>query len=301
MNALLLAIILVIFGSFIYTAVKKTSLSLTIVIANFIIFLILISASFLRYYELFNDSILTLGCRPSDISSAKFYTTFTHLYLHGNIFHLLINMLFLIFIGLSFEERIGSLRFAVVYFWSGVFAVVFNALIFYLSQGTIVQNAIGIGASGAIFGILCAYAFLYPKDEVSAPLGFIWFPRIPVIVVATFYFGIETLYTALQVQDSVGHIAHLGGAIAGICIAPVLKLKVRKSIEKINFKVLEELATTPELKELFDKIVIEEVEEIRIVWVEEFLKIAKCLKCRGKFVIKRGGAKCESCGSQIKF
>ncbi|MDI6707927.1 MAG: rhomboid family intramembrane serine protease [Candidatus Thermoplasmatota archaeon] len=302
MNALLLAIILVIIGSFIYSAIKRLSLPLTIVIANFIVFLILISANFLQYYELLNDAILTLGCKPSYISSAKFYTVLTHLYLHGSIFHILINMLFLIFIGLPFEERVGSPQFAFVYFVSGIFAVLFNALIFYLSQGSIAQDNLGIGASGAIFGIMCSYAFLYPKDEVAAPLGFVWLPRVPIIIVAALYFGIETLYTVMRVSDSIGHIAHLGGAIAGICIAPVLKFKLAAQLKGIKFAELEKVAEMQEeLRDLLAKIKAEDLEEVRRVWLEEFFKSAKCLRCKGDFMIRKRFAKCMSCGVKIKF
>jgi membrane associated rhomboid family serine protease len=301
--SLSLVIVAIIIGSLIYAYLRKSSIALTIVITNFIIFLIMLSVNFLGYRELLSSLILNLGCKPSYILSAKFYTVFTHLYIHGSIIHILMNMLFLVFIGLAFEERVGRLRFALAYFTAGILGVLFNTMIFYLSPTT-APDLIGIGASGAIFGIMCSYAFLYPKDEVTAPLGFIWLPRVPVLFVAVLYFGIETFLTFMRVSDSVGHIVHVGGAAGGIVLAVLLKkMPVKVKHRTLNFELLDKLATNAQQQELLERIKQEEVKDIKVAWLEEFLKTAKCPNCDESLIIKtkKRYAKCESCEFKVKF
>ncbi len=304
MNPISAAVLLVIACSFILVYLKKSYISLTIIIANFVIFGIMYLCAVLGYFSIVDGAIMELGCKPSDILSMRAYTVFTHMFIHGSILHIVMNMLFLLLIGSSFEERIGTAKFTVIYFLSGILGVVFNAVVFYLSSA-VVHDSIGIGASGAIFGIVCAYAFLYPRDEVSAPLVMIWFHRIPVIIVAAVYIGIETVYAYTYPADSIGHIVHLGGGAAGIFTALLLTkiphLEIKK--KKQDFALLEQLAKDSKTKEILAKIKSEDIPEIRDVWIEEFFKCAKCPKCNSKFIIKErySKCKCEKCGFEVRF
>jgi len=161
-------------------------------------------------------------------------------------------------------------------------------------------DVIGIGASGAIFGIMGAYAFLHPRDEVIAPLGPI-ITKVPVVLVAVVYGLIETVYVLFFVQDSVGHIVHVGGFVSGIYVAFLLKkYEPVKKEEKTDLGIFDKLASTDELKNILQTIKKEDIPEIRNVWTEEFMKKVVCPKCGAKIIIKGNTAICK-CGYKVKL
>lgn len=294
-------ILSIIIASFIYAYSKRHYVCQIIVLTNFIV-----SAAMFILALMFDGNILTkvivdLGCRPSYLFSYKIYTIITHMYIHGNILHLLMNMIFLIFIGMPFEGRVGSKKFAFIYFASGTLGVLLNAFVTY-SYPLLNPDVIGIGASGAIFGVVGAYAFLHPKDEVIAPLGPI-ITKVPVILVAVVYFLIETIFTLFFIQDSVGHVVHVGGFVSGIYIAFLLKryepLKKEEKKEKTGMSMFDKLASTDELKNILQTIKKEDIPEIRNAWIEEFMGKVVCPKCGAKIIIKGNTAVCK-CGYKIR-
>lgn len=257
--------------------------------------------AFMFNRNIFTNVIVDLGCRPSYIFSYRVYTIITHMYIHGNILHLLMNMIFLIFIGIPFEERVGSKKFTLIYFAAGILGILVNAWItFYYPL--LNPDVIGIGASGAIFGVMGAYAFLYPRDEIIAPLGPI-ITKVPVILVAVVYFLIETVYVLFFVQDSVGHVVHVGGFVSGVYMVFLLrKYEPAKKEEKkeTDMSMFDKLASTDELKDILQKIKKEDIPEIRDVWIEEFMEKVVCPKCGAKIIIKGNTAICK-CGYRVKL
>jgi len=271
------------------------------VLTNFIVSATMFILAFMFDGNIFTKVIVDLGCRPSYILSLspKIYTIVTHMYIHGGILHLLMNMIFLIFIGMPFEERVGSKKFVLIYFGAGTLGVLLNALVTY-SYPLLNPDVIGIGASGAIFGIMGAYAFLHPRDEIIAPLGPI-ITKVPVVLVAVVYGLIETVYVLFFVQDSVGHIVHVGGFVSGIYVAFLLKkYEPVKKEEKTDLGIFDKLASTDELKNILQKIKKEDIPEIRNVWTEEFMKKVVCPKCGAKIIIKGNTAICK-CGYKVKL
>lgn len=111
------------------------------------------------------------------ISGEKFWTLFTHIFLHGSIFHLFVNMFSLFFVGSVTESIIGRKRFVWFYFLSGIFAgllYVFSAYFGTMSGYTSVfgdVNMGAVGASGALFGLLGILAVLIPYKRISLILG----------------------------------------------------------------------------------------------------------------------------------
>jgi membrane associated rhomboid family serine protease len=146
-----------------------------------------------------------------DLLNGKFYTIFTSMFLHGSIFHLLSNMLFLWVFGRNIESKIGSFRFLIFYFLCGLFSV--------LSYGLLESSSYLIGASGAISGILGAYLILFPGNRIRAvvPIIFFWTTAsIPALVFIIIWFLIQLL--SLGSSDMVAYSAHIGGFIAGIIL-----------------------------------------------------------------------------------
>src|SRR5258708_14800532 len=124
-------------------------------------------------------------------------TLFTSMFMHAGWAHILGNMLFLLVFGLHVERSMGGIRYLAFYFICGLGA---NALEIATS---IDSNAPGLGASGAIAGILAAYLVLYPRSHMRTliPLGFIfWTARGPAWV----FIG---LWFLLQLVDGLASIS----------------------------------------------------------------------------------------------
>jgi len=148
----------------------------------------------------------------------------TAMFLHGNLFHLLGNMLALWVFGRRVEDACGPWRFLAFYLLAGTWAHILFALVEYDSRIP------GIGASGAIFGVMGAYLLLYPGGRIRT-LVFISFvpfwPRIRAIWVVLYFVGIQII-PAVQIllekaDYSVNHWAHLGGFFSAIFILVFLR------------------------------------------------------------------------------
>lgn len=279
MFALIISAVIV--TSIAYAFIKKIPVSLMIIISNIVIFLI----------TMFYPSIINeLAFNPIYFHNLpKMYTIFTSMFLHGGFYHLLFNMIGLFFIGLPFEHEVGTRKFTAIYFISGVSAALFFSLYRF---GEIYL----IGASGAIFGILGAFAVSYPFKKVVVPLPIfvILFIRMPVIVLALLYAGIETLYTLFGSPDGVAHSAHLGGFIAGVFLYPFIKVKVEEEKE-INLDDLEDLLEDEKQREIFEKAKQADEKDVRDAWLSYLFKYLKCPNCGGELEIKNG-IRCRKCG-----
>jgi len=136
----------------------------------------------------------------------------TYAFLHGNITHIAFNMLGLWMFGAEIERYVGPRRLLACYFASVLSAA--------LSQ-LIVPSLLGappgptIGASGGVFGLLLAYALMFPNRKV-VPL----IPPIPMPawLFATLYAAIELFLGVTGSLSGVAHFAHLGGMIGSAVI-----------------------------------------------------------------------------------
>ena len=143
----------------------------------------------------------------------SFGSLFTYMFVHANSTHLMVNMLGLFFIGPAVEQTIGSYRFFVLYYLSGILGGLGWSL---LAE----PGAVCVGASGALMGILGAFGALYPNAKLL-----LWFILpIKAWVLVTLLI-IWELYETVGVHKigGIANAAHLMGAIAGICYAMTLK------------------------------------------------------------------------------
>ena len=138
----------------------------------------------------------------------------TYAFLHStdNITHLLFNMLGLWMFGAEIERYVGARRLIACYFASVVTAALSQLFIPVLFNA---PPAPTIGASGGVFGLLLAYAFLFPKRKVI-PL----IPPIPMPawVFATLYAGVELFLGVTGTLSGVAHFAHLGGMVGSALV-----------------------------------------------------------------------------------
>jgi membrane associated rhomboid family serine protease len=144
----------------------------------------------------------------------RIWQPFTYLFLHGGLWHLLINMLVLWMFGSDIERAWGRRKFLTYYFLAGVGAGLINIAVkmaFY-PLGSLPQTAVTIGASGAVYGILLAAALLFPDRQV----WLIPFPLMLPMRVFVFLIGAIAFYGSLgSGGDNISHITHLGGMLVG--------------------------------------------------------------------------------------
>ena len=129
---------------------------------------------------------------------------FTYMFVHHSPSHLFFNMLGLYLFGRAVEQALGSWEFILFYLVTGVLAGVFS-LIVYLATGA--YNVSLLGASGAVFAVLLAFATFYPNTRVFI-MGIIPMRAATMVL----------LYTALELysqlsgsRGNVAHLTHLAG------------------------------------------------------------------------------------------
>jgi len=192
------------------------------------------------------------------------YQVITHFFMHGDLFHILFNMFALVMFGGFLERLWGPKRYFILYISAAVGAfALYNAIGVYeimelkkhltsagidlheidamlkegkyypgvspeLTEYSIKCLTPMVGASGAIFGIMAAFAILFPNTELSLMF-------IPVPIKAKFliggYFVYEVYRSIYQAEgDHTAHLAHVGGAIVGAILVLIWRRK-----DKTNF------------------------------------------------------------------
>lgn len=148
------------------------------------------------------------------IPGLRIWQPFTYIFLHGGLFHLLINMLMLWMFGRELELVWGKRRFLNYFFLCGVGAGILTILVKFIPMlwNQLPSDTPTIGASGAIFGILIANAILFPDRQIWLfPLP-IMIPMRPFVAVMG---AIEFFSTLSTGGDGVAHVCHLGGMLVG--------------------------------------------------------------------------------------
>lgn len=289
----------IIIVAIIFTAWRKAYLTQTLLLTNFFIFIYVFAMLYVPNQsanEMGDNLFNNLTFVPARFGQIEYVPTiFTSMFMHIDPAHLIGNMLILYLIGLPLEERIGTKKFAVIYSASGLLAT----LVFYVAHMTSISHL--LGASGAIFGIAGALLILYPRDEIPMFLGIFFTARAPVWLAVGITIGVETVLTAISINDGVAHIAHLGGALCGLAIAPlIVKKELKKPKETFNFDNMRLLARTKEDVEMVNKIEAETEPDVRNAWLQFFFKeVARCPKCKRR-VNYADEIKCE-CGQTVKL
>lgn len=156
---------------------------------------------------------------PAQVTSGPaFWQLGTYLFLHSynSLFHILFNMFALWMFGGEVERSLGSKQFLKYYFFTGIGAGIFHILFNWNSMGYV------IGASGAIYGILAAFAILFPDRVITLLLFFVLPVSLKAKHLVLILIGIS-VYSGIQGQlfgitDGVAHLAHLGGALVGFLL-----------------------------------------------------------------------------------
>ena len=146
-------------------------------------------------------------------------TLVTYAFLHADWMHLLSNMLFLWIFGDNIEDALGHVRYFIFY----IAAAVLSALVYLAFNAD--SNAPLIGASGAVAGIMGAYAVLYPWARVFVLARFVWFLPIPLpaILMLGIWLALQLFYAFAGTEETIAWWAHIGGMAFGVAVGFVAK------------------------------------------------------------------------------
>jgi membrane associated rhomboid family serine protease len=166
----------------------------------------------------------TLTPAQQPIGRFHWYQLLTHALLHGDIFHLAGNLLFLLILGSRVNTLVGSIGTAILYPILAILAA--------LAQMTSVvteEPSAMLGASGAIMGLAGMYVVLFPVNRMHMAAWFrcLFYFRIKMWAlrgfwVVLFYMAFDVLYVSIGAETGVAHWAHLGGFVGGAAIALIL-------------------------------------------------------------------------------
>jgi membrane associated rhomboid family serine protease len=158
--------------------------------------------------------ILRLGLVPDAVfGELAIWQPVTYMFLHGGIGHLLVNMLSLYMFGTELERTWGTRFFTKYYFVCGIGAAVVS-LLWSISPLPFAQQmyyTVTIGASGAVYGVLLAYAMYFPHRPIYLYFVFPIPARYFVMIIGAIAF----LSSVGNAGSGIAHVAHLGGLVVG--------------------------------------------------------------------------------------
>ena len=155
----------------------------------------------------------------------RWWQPITHMFMHDGFWHILFNMYSLVMFGMVVERALGTQRFIWFYLITGLGAVALHTGVEFIQVQQLIKEYPGVpaqtiynsiphvlGASGAVYGVLVAFAMLYPEAKLT-----LIFPPITLDAKwwVIIFIGIELLTGITGTQMGVAHFAHLGGALFG--------------------------------------------------------------------------------------
>lgn len=137
----------------------------------------------------------------------------TYGFMHGSVMHIVLNMYALYMFGGLIERVMGTRRFVIYYFTCLIAAAVAQLAVVYFFEPEKMYPT--VGASGAVFGLLGAFAMLFPREKlmlIPIPVG------VPAWLFVTLYGAAELIFGVTGTVSGVAHFAHLGGLAAGLIL-----------------------------------------------------------------------------------
>jgi membrane associated rhomboid family serine protease len=198
-----------------------------LIVANFLVFFYELALStqgsqldnFINAYSLVPCEYTRHCAVYAGTPSPFWITLLSSMFMHAGWAHILGNMLFLFVFGLHVERSMSGVRYLVFYLICGLGASALEI------ATAVSSNAPGLGASGAIAGVLAAYLVLYPTSHVRTliPLGIVfWTARIPAWVFIGLWFALQLVDGLASVSNAtaggVAYSAHVGGFISGLLL-----------------------------------------------------------------------------------
>ena len=167
------------------------------------------------------NAIAQYAVIPADITAGRHLgTLITSMFLHASLLHVGGNMLFLWIFGNNVEDKLGELKFLVVYFASGIAG---SLLQIYITPDSTVPM---LGASGAISGLLAAYVLYFPRARILTFVVPFFIFTLPAYVFIGYWIALQALNAFLNIGaigGGVAFFAHVGGFGTGLILALLLR------------------------------------------------------------------------------
>ena len=167
------------------------------------------------------NAIAQYAVVPADITAGRHLgTLITSMFLHANLLHVAGNMLFLWIFGNNVEDKLGELKYLIVYFASGIGGSLLQ--IFITPDSTIPM----LGASGAISGLLAAYVLYFPRARILTFVVPFFIFTLPAYVFIGYWIALQALNAFLNIGaigGGVAFFAHVGGFGTGLILALLLR------------------------------------------------------------------------------
>ncbi|UCD03088.1 MAG: rhomboid family intramembrane serine protease [Candidatus Aenigmatarchaeota archaeon] len=183
--------------------------------------ILLVASNFLIFFlqALIQPLTSIIALTPTLAFSGYYWQFFTYMFAHGGIGHVGFNMLALFLFGGVMERLLGWRKFLFLYIASGLASAGLHIALMGIS------NVPLLGASGAVFAVLAAYAYKYPKNILFV------FPGIPVpaALLVAFFVVFEFTSGIFGFQPGIANFGHLGGIISGLAIMFYWSRTKRKS------------------------------------------------------------------------
>ena len=199
------------YNEYFYKKDRKTSAIETLIIINVVIFILTYLPDYLRISRAplnFITILFALNINfPNNIPSVNngaYWQILTSMFLHGNLFHILFNMYGLYIFGKPINKMWGDLKFYLFYLMCGICANILSFIFFYLTKFNPVSL---IGASGAVYAILLAFAAYFPDTKL---LLFFFIP-MKVKWAILLFTAIEVFSQISKSSSNIAHITHLFG------------------------------------------------------------------------------------------
>ncbi|MFH1445346.1 MAG: rhomboid family intramembrane serine protease [Nanoarchaeota archaeon] len=198
-------------------------ITISLIIINFVMYTlqILLGDWFTKLFSL----------TPALAFDGAYWQFITYMFMHSPSYipHIMLNMFVLLIFGIRVEQTLGERNFIILYILAGLG----SAGLFMFIDG-FASTTMLLGASGAVFGVLAVYAFLFPRDII-----WLYFIPMPAIMVLVLLAGWELLSGLLALQVGIANFGHLGGIIVGAIFAVYYrqthKKKKSKGFEDVEF------------------------------------------------------------------
>jgi len=190
---------------------------LTLIIINVIVF-----AAEIIYGDAF---IQAFSLTPVIALNGAWWQFFTYMFLHADPMHITLNMFALFMFGVVMERALGWKKYLLLYMLSGIGSAMFYlflTLTFLPGELTILM----LGASGAVYGVLAAFGFMFPKEVI-----YIYFIPLPAMAAVFIFAAIELIAGVTGIMPGIANFGHLGGIITSALVMLVWKHIMRPKNE----------------------------------------------------------------------
>jgi len=173
--------------------------TIILIIANVLMFVVRMAAP--------QRTIVSLGLIPDLVLQAgAWWQVITYMFIHSGFWHILFNMIALFIFGIQLERRMGSTEFLAFYFFTGICAGLATV---FINESSGMGMIPVVGASGAIVGLLLAFASFFPDTRIFI-FGILPM-RAPVAVMV--FIGLEVIFLVTNTMAGVAHLTHLAGIV----------------------------------------------------------------------------------------